>query len=66
MNDYPVQYAVDYPDRALNRVSSAFRSFTPIPILILLGTITGYQTTYDTGPTTTTVVVTATMTELAK
>ncbi len=61
MNDeYPVQYAVDYPDRDLNRVSTAFRIFTAIPILILIGTITGYQTSYDTGPTTTTVVVTGT------
>ena len=49
MNDYPVQYAVDYPDRDLNRVSTAFRIFTAIPILILIGTITGYQSSYDTG-----------------
>ena len=61
MNDaYPVQYAVDYPDRDLNRVSTAFRIFTAIPILILIGTITGYQSEYDTGATTTTVVVTGT------
>ena len=60
MNDYPVQYAVDYPDRALNRVSTGFRIFAAIPILILLGTITGYQSTYDTSATTTTVVVTGT------
>jgi hypothetical protein len=61
MNDaYPVQYAVDYPDRDLNRVTTAFRIFTAIPILILIATITGYQTEYDTGATTTTVVVTGT------
>ena len=54
-DDYPVQYAVDYPDRDLNRVSTAFRIFTAIPILILLATITGYQISYDTGATTTTV-----------
>jgi Domain of unknown function (DUF4389) len=60
VNDYPVQYAVDYPDRSLNRLTSFFRIFTAIPIVILLGTITGYQTSYDTGPTTTTVVVTGT------
>jgi hypothetical protein len=59
-DDYPVQYAVDYPDRDLNRVSTGFRIFAAIPILILLGAITGYQSTYDTGPTTTTVVVTGT------
>jgi uncharacterized protein DUF4389 len=60
VNDYPVQYSVDYPDRALNRVSTAFRIFTAIPILILIGAITGYQSSYDTGATTTTVVVTGT------
>jgi hypothetical protein len=59
-DDYPVRYAVDYPDRQLNRVSTAFRIFTAIPILILIGTITGYQSEYDTGATTTTVVVTGT------
>ena len=36
---YPVQFAVDYPDRPLNRLSSAFRIFTVIPIAIVLGTI---------------------------
>jgi Domain of unknown function (DUF4389) len=60
VNDYPVQYAVDYPDRSLNRVSTAFRIFAAIPILILIGAITGYQSEYDTGTTTTTVVVTGT------
>ena len=44
-----MQYAVDYPDRDLNRVSTAFRIFTAIPILIVIGTITGYQTSCDTG-----------------
>ena len=59
-DDYPVRYAVDYPDRDLNRLTTFFRIFTAIPILILIGTITGYQTEYDTGATTTTVVVTGT------
>ena len=37
MNEsYPVQFAVDYPDRDLNRVSSAFRIFAVIPIAIVL------------------------------
>jgi hypothetical protein len=60
MNDYPVQYAVDYPDRSLNRLTTFFRLFTVIPIVIVLGAITGYQSTYDEGATTTTVVVTGT------
>jgi hypothetical protein len=44
MNDaYPVQFAVEYPDRDLNRVSVAFRIFAIIPIAIVLGTIGGYN-----------------------
>src|ERR687887_472904 len=38
---YPVQFSVDYPDRSLNRVTSGFRIFVAIPILILLGTVNG-------------------------
>jgi len=36
---YPVRFSVDYPDRALNRVTTAFRIFTLIPIAIIIGTI---------------------------
>ena len=36
---YPVQFAVDYPDRPLNRLTTAFRIFTVIPIAIVLGSI---------------------------
>ena len=36
MESYPVTFSVDYPDRPLNRVTSAFRIFTIIPIGILL------------------------------
>jgi hypothetical protein len=49
MNDNPVSFAVDYPDRPLNRLTTALRIFTAIPILIVLASITGYQTTYDAG-----------------
>src|SRR3954468_10314351 len=38
---YPVSFAVDYPDRPLDRVSSAFRIFTVIPIMIVLGALAG-------------------------
>ena len=42
MNDeYPVRLAVDYPDRALNRISTGFRIFAAIPIVIVLGSIGG-------------------------
>ena len=38
-HDYPLTFAVDYPDRELNRLSTAFRIFTIIPIAILAGTL---------------------------
>jgi Domain of unknown function (DUF4389) len=36
---YPATLTVDYPDRDLNRVSTGFRIFTVIPILIVLATL---------------------------
>ncbi len=39
MDSYPVTFSVDYPDRPLDRVSSAFRIFWVIPIGILMGTL---------------------------
>jgi hypothetical protein len=40
MNEqYPVQFSVDYPDRQLNRLTTFFRIFTVIPILIVLGAL---------------------------
>jgi hypothetical protein len=39
--EYPVHFAVEYPDRPLNRLTSFFRIFVIIPILIVLGTLTG-------------------------
>src|SRR3954453_12979825 len=38
---YPLQFDVDYPDRPLDRLTSAFRIFTAIPIMIVLGAIGG-------------------------
>ena len=37
---YPVRFGVAYPDRPLNRLSSAFRIITVIPILIVLALLT--------------------------
>src|SRR2546428_8625739 len=37
--DYPVQFSVDYPDRPLDRLTTFFRIFVAIPILIVLGTV---------------------------
>jgi hypothetical protein len=55
---YPVQFSVDYPDRPLNRVTSAFRIFTVIPIAVVLGTVAGatYSSTTARGGTTATAV----------
>jgi hypothetical protein len=38
---YPVHFSVDYPDRALNRVTTAFRILVIIPIAIVLGAVSG-------------------------
>ena len=38
---YPVQFSVDYPDRSLNRLTSAFRIVVAIPILIVLSSVSG-------------------------
>ena len=54
---YPVGFSVEYPDRQLNRLATAFRIFTVIPILIVLGTIKGYSGQWGTGAETTTVAV---------
>ena len=38
---YPVAFAVDYPDRPLNRLTTGFRIFVAIPILIVAATLGG-------------------------
>ena len=48
--DHPVRFSVDYPDRPLDRLTTAFRIFTVIPIAIVLSSIGGYTSGggYDT------------------
>jgi hypothetical protein len=46
---YPVQFSVDYPDRALNRASTAFRIVLVIPIAILLGAVSGGTWQWSSG-----------------
>jgi hypothetical protein len=57
---YPIQFEVEYPDRPLNRLTTAFRIFTIIPIAIVLATVSGGTWSYTIGngatETTTTVV----------
>jgi hypothetical protein len=38
---YPVQFSVEYPDRELDRVRTAFRLIIAIPIAIVLATVSG-------------------------
>jgi uncharacterized protein DUF4389 len=38
---YPVQLAVEYPDRDLDRLTTAFRAIVAIPILVVAGAIGG-------------------------
>ena len=38
---YPLTFDVAYPDRQLNRLTTAFRLIVAIPILILVGTVEG-------------------------
>ncbi|MDQ6821552.1 MAG: DUF4389 domain-containing protein [Actinomycetota bacterium] len=58
---YPVQLGVEYPDRPLNRLTTALRIFTIIPIAIVLGTVAGatWSTTVGSGATETTRTVVA-------
>jgi hypothetical protein len=41
--DHPVRLSVEYPDRPLDRLATAFRIFTVIPIAIVAGTIGGFE-----------------------
>jgi uncharacterized protein DUF4389 len=40
-SEYPVTLSIEYPDRSLNRLSTALRIFAAIPILILLELLQG-------------------------
>jgi hypothetical protein len=50
VSDYPVTFSVDYPDRKLNRVSTAFRIFAVIPILIVGALVGGGSFDVGRGP----------------
>ncbi|TMD20209.1 MAG: DUF4389 domain-containing protein [Chloroflexi bacterium] len=45
---YPVTFSVDFPDRDLDRVSTAFRIFAVIPIGIILSLLSGISLRYAT------------------
>ena len=50
---YPLQYEVEYPDRKLNRLTSAFRLVLAIPIVVVLTAIAGFTEATTGGDTTT-------------
>jgi hypothetical protein len=55
---YPVQFSVDYPDRPLDRLTTGFRIFVVIPILIVLGSVSGGNNwQWNNGSTTQTAAV---------
>lgn len=45
---YPVTFSVDYPERSLDRVTTFFRLFTAIPIMIVIGAVSGGTWQYTT------------------
>ena len=56
VSDHPVTFAVDYPDRPLDRVTTFFRIFTVIPIAIVLAAIGGYSSSWANGSGSTTTI----------
>jgi hypothetical protein len=40
-HSYPVQFDIDFPDRPLDRLTTAFRIFVAIPILVVIGSVSG-------------------------
>src|SRR3989475_11471107 len=51
VSNYPVQFDVDFPSRPLDRLTTAFRLLAAIPILIVLGMLTGETLRDDDNPT---------------
>jgi len=50
-SNHPMRLSVDYPERDLNRLTTFFRPFVAIPILIVLGSVSGetWQWSYEQG-----------------
>ena len=53
---YPVQFAVDYPDRPLDRLTTFFRLIVAIPICVVLGAVAGGTWQWSTHDNNTAVV----------
>jgi hypothetical protein len=54
---YPIQLAVEYPDRLLNRLTTGFRLIVAIPILSRAATVEGGEATWNRGPHTSTIAI---------
>jgi len=54
---HAVRFSVDYPDRNLDRVTTFFRLFVAIPILIVLGTVAGSSWQWTTNAKTTVIIM---------
>jgi Domain of unknown function (DUF4389) len=54
---YPVQFSVEYPDRSLDRLTTLFRIFVAIPILVVLGSVSGSTWQWTTRGGTSIVIV---------
>jgi hypothetical protein len=50
---YPVQFSVDYPDRPLDRAKTLFRPVVAVPILLVLGAVSGATTLWTAADGTT-------------
>ena len=50
---YPIQFSVDYPDRPLDRAKTLFRPVVAIPILLVLGAVSGATTLWTSADGTT-------------
>ena len=49
--NHPIRLSIDYPDRDLNRLTTFFRLFAALPILIVLSAVSGgaWEWSYDNG-----------------
>jgi hypothetical protein len=59
-SEFSVQLSVDYPDRDLDRLTSALRIFTVIPIAIVLWSLEGFSGRSSGGAEATTVAISGT------
>jgi hypothetical protein len=46
---HPLQFSVEFPDRPLNRLTTAFRLIVAIPILVVAASIGGHEESYGVG-----------------